>query len=180
MGFALAAAAKKLGADVTLIAGPVALETPRGVRRIDTISAAQMHRQVMACAPCKDVIIMAAAVADYRPARMKAQKIKKRAATTAHLTIALKENPDILAELGRKKRPGQLLVGFAVETKNLETFAKRKLIKKNCDWIVANRHTVIGKEKGHAIMLSRAGKRVVLPEMPKDELAFVILSHLLD
>jgi len=179
MGFALAAAAKKLGAHVTLIAGPVSLETPHGITRINVVSAAQMYRQVLKYAKKADVIIMAAAVSDYRPTRMAKQKIKKAILRSHDLTIPLKETPDILAELGKKKRPDQLLAGFALETRDLERHARQKLHNKKCDWIIANRHTVISKEKGHAIMISKAGRRIVLPELPKEELAFVMLSHLL-
>ena len=177
MGFALAAAAKKLGADVTLISGPVSLPAPRGVRRVDVTSAADMRREVLKRSGKSDVIIMSAAVSDFRPAIFSRQKIKKQAGAKS---LKLIKNPDILAELGKKKRDDQILIGFAVETKNLESYARRKLKDKKCDWIVANRHTVIGKDRGHAILLSRHGKRIVLPELPKDELAFIIFSHILD
>lgn len=179
MGFALAAAAKKLGADVTLISGPVALETPKGVKRVDTVSAMDMRREILKLFKKMDLILMSAAVSDFRPARYSRQKIKKATSRSRDLTISLKENPDILAELGKKKRPNQILIGFAVETQNLEGHARRKLKQKKCDWIVANCHTVIGKEKGHAVLLSKDGRRIVLPELPKDELAFVIFSHIL-
>jgi len=179
MGFALAAAAKKLGADVTLISGPVSLPAPMGVKRIDITSALDMRRNVMKLQAKADVIVMAAAVSDFKAANFSKQKIKKQAGKNVQ-SIKLVRNPDILSELGRKKRPGQLLIGFAVETKNLEAYAHRKLKEKKCDWIVANKHTVIGEEKGHAILFSKNGKRIVLPELPKDELAFVIFSHILD
>ena len=179
MGFALAAAAKKIGADVTLISGPVNLETPKGVKRIDVISATDMRKKAFKLSDVSDVIIMAAAVADYRPAILSTQKIKK-AARQKKKTIRLLRNPDILAELSKRKRHDQLIVGFAVETDKLEQNALKKLKQKKCDWIIANRHTVIGSDKGRAIMFSRGGRRIVLPELPKEELAFIMLSHLLD
>lgn len=180
MGFAMAAAAKKLGAEVTLICGPVALSTPKGVKRIDVTSTDEMRNEVIKRQKKSDIIIMAAAIADFKAAKFSKHKIKKAISRSHNLTISLKKNPDILAELGKKKRADQMLIGFAVETKNLETYARRKLKEKKCDWIVANRHTVIGKEKGHAILFSKDGKRIVLPELPKDELAFVIFSHIFD
>ncbi len=180
MGFSLAAAARKLGANVTLISGPVGIAAPSGVKRVDVISADDMHREVMKRQAKADIIVMAAAVSDFKTAHFSKQKIKKMFSRSDQLVLSLKKNPDILAELGKKKRKDQLLIGFAVETKNLETYARRKLKEKKCDWIVANRHTVIGKERGHAILFSKEGKRIVLPELPKDELAFVIFSHILD
>lgn len=177
MGYSLAAAAKKLGAEVVLVSGPVALPVPKYVRRIDITSAEDMRREVLKRTDKMDMIIMCAAVADFRPARFSKQKIKKEKGAG---TIKLTKNPDILAELGKKKRGDQLLIGFAVETKDLEGHAKKKLKEKNCDWIVANLHTVIGKDRGHATLFSKSGKRIALPELPKDELAFVIFSHILD
>jgi phosphopantothenoylcysteine decarboxylase/phosphopantothenate--cysteine ligase len=177
MGFSLAAAAGRLGAQVTLVSGPVALSTPKGVRRVDVVSADEMRREVMKRQRRADVIVMAAAVSDFKAAHFSKQKIKK---ATCPPVLKLSKTIDILAELGRKKRADQLLVGFAVETKNLETYAQKKLKEKRCDWIVANRHTVIGKDKGHAALFSKKGRHIVLPELPKDELAFIILSHILD
>ncbi len=179
MGFSLAAAAKKLGAEVTLVTGPVSLPTPKGVKRLDVTSAAEMKREVMKRSAGADIIVMAAAVADFRPQKFSRQKIKKQG-RRARQVLNLAQNADILAELGRKKRPDQTLIGFAVETEDLEDRALKKLKEKKCDWIVANRHTVIGKDRGHAILLSKKGRRVVLPELPKDELAFIIFSHILD
>lgn len=177
MGFSMAAAARKLGARVTLVSGPVFLTTPAGVKRIDVTSAAEMRREVMKRSKAADVIIMAAAIADFKPQKFSKRKIKKQDRRTRQV-LNLAQNADILADLGRKKRPDQMLIGFAVETADLEARAKRKLKEKRCDWIVANRHTVIGKDKGHAILLSKEGRRVVLPELPKDELALVIFSHI--
>lgn len=135
MGFALAAAAAAMGARVTLVAGPVALATPAGVSRVDVRSAAQMREAVLAALPEQDVFIAAAAVADYAPARAAADKIKK---TGEALTLALVRTPDILAEVAaRTDRP--FTVGFAAETREVETYARDKLVRKRLDMIAANR-----------------------------------------
>jgi phosphopantothenoylcysteine decarboxylase / phosphopantothenate---cysteine ligase len=134
-GFAIAQAAAEMGADVTLIAGPVHLVTPPGVIRIDVESAREMLAEVEKALPA-DVAIMVAAVADWRPADVSEQKIKKDGNVRAPMAVT--ENPDILATLAQhKQRPG-LLIGFAAETEKIAEFAKAKLAKKGCDWIVAN------------------------------------------
>lgn len=176
MGFALAEAAVHLGFAATLIAGPVARPTPHGAKRIDVVTAREMRTAVRKHARQADVVIMAAAVADYRPARPARHKIKKG---TGRLTVVLEENPDILAELGHRKESHQMLVGFALETGNLERNARAKLEKKNCDWIVANFATAINARSSRALLLSKDGKRIPLPRLPKEELAVVILSHVL-
>lgn len=134
MGFAVAAAAAAAGARVTLVAGPVGLTTPAGVERIDVRSAEQMMESVMANVDNCDLFISVAAVADYRPAEPRNEKIKK---TSETLELKLIRNPDILATVaGREKRP--FVVGFAAETSDLETYARGKLEKKNIDLIAAN------------------------------------------
>ena len=121
MGFAIAAAAAAQGAEVTLIAGPVALETPPGVERIDVRSAREMRDAVLARAPTSDVFIAAAAVGDYRPETCRQQKIKKDGA--APLDLELVQNPDIIAEVAAlPKRP--FVVGFAAETEDVERHAR--------------------------------------------------------
>jgi phosphopantothenoylcysteine decarboxylase / phosphopantothenate---cysteine ligase len=179
MGFSLAAAARRLGCDVTLVAGPVALPTPAGVKRIDVISARDMQCAVTKVSAKTDVIIMAAAVADWRPSRTSRAKIKKTTASSKPHSIALIENPDILAELGKKKKPHQILVGFALETEKLERNARAKLAHKRCDWIVANLSTSIGARQSSAILISADGRRTPLPRLLKEDLAVVILSHVL-
>lgn len=135
MGFALAAAAAAMGARVTLVAGPVALATPAGVSRVDVRSAAQMREAVLAALPEQDVFIAAAAVADYMPAQAAADKIKK---TGESLTLELVRTPDILAEVAaRAERP--FTVGFAAETRDIEAYARDKLVRKRLDMIAANR-----------------------------------------
>jgi len=179
MGFALASAAHTLGCEVTLVTGPVSLLTPEGSRRIDVISARQMHREVMRLAPRANIIVMAAAVSDFRPERQLRHKIKRAAGRSRVRTLALKDNPDILAQLGKKKRKDQILVGFAVETKDLEKNARRKLKQKGCDWIVANLAKSIGALSSRALLIHRNGQKIALPHLLKENLAFLILSHIL-
>jgi phosphopantothenoylcysteine decarboxylase/phosphopantothenate--cysteine ligase len=134
MGFAVAAAARAAGADVTLIAGPVAQPTPTGVQRIDVESAAQMMEATRSAIRDADIFIAAAAVADYRPARAEDQKIKK---TDAHMDLELERNPDILSTVaGSDERP--FVVGFAAETQDVEANAFAKLEAKGLDMIAAN------------------------------------------
>lgn len=134
MGFALAAAAVERGATVTLVSGPTSLVTPRAVDRINVSSAAEMADAVARNASA-DLVIMAAAVANFRPAHLVDSKIKK---SGDPLTIEFERTTDILASLGASKVPGQILVGFAMETDDAEQNAKRKLEEKNLDWIVLN------------------------------------------
>jgi len=141
MGFAVAAAARAAGADVTLIAGPVAQSTPTGVQRIDVESADQMMAATRSAIRGADIFIAAAAVADYRPARAADQKIKK---TDAHMELALERNPDILSTVaGSDDRP--FVVGFAAETQDVEANAFAKLEAKGLDMIAAN---LVGPDAG--------------------------------
>lgn len=134
-GFAIAAALASKGARVTLIAGPVTLDTPPGVTRIDVITARDMAAAVEAALPA-DAAILVAAVADWR-VESAGQKIKKDG-SGATPTLKLVENPDILITLARSPRRPKLLIGFAAETENVLENAKAKLARKGCDWIVAN------------------------------------------
>ena len=134
-GFAIAAAAADLGAEVTLIAGPVHLQTPPGVVRVDVETALEMQAAVENALPV-DAAIMVAAVADWRAERTPAQKIKKNG--NAIPPRALTENPDILASLAAHKNRPRLLIGFAAETEKIVEHAQAKLAKKGCDWIIAN------------------------------------------
>jgi len=135
MGFALADELHKLGANVTLIAGPTAQKANSTIKRIDVVSAQQMLDACLLHFEESDVTIMSAAVADYTPVDVAQQKIKKK---EDHFNIELKKTTDILATLGRQKNEGQLLVGFALETTDEENYAKEKLKKKNLDLIVLN------------------------------------------
>jgi phosphopantothenoylcysteine decarboxylase/phosphopantothenate--cysteine ligase len=176
MGFALAKAAYELGADVTLIAGPVGLETPVGVRGIAVTTAGEMHRTALREAKGADIIIMAAAVADWRPKSSRRSKIKKGKKPPR---LDLVENPDILSDLCGRRRDGQTIVGFALETADLEKNARRKLKGKGCDWIVANKAQAIGACVSKALLINKDGKKVSLPNLPKEDLAVVILSHVM-
>lgn len=134
MGYALAKAASKMGANVTIISGPVTLPTPDGCQRVDVESALSMHEQALALAPQADVFIACAAVADYRIAQVADQKIKK---ANDEMTIHLVKNPDIVADVA-KLASKPFTVGFAAETQDVATYAKDKLARKNLDMIAAN------------------------------------------
>src|SRR5262249_50548543 len=135
MGFALAEAARDRGAAVTLVAGAASLEPPDRVSLVRVATAAEMERAMLAAAPEADVVLMAAAVSDYRPGRAAREKLKR---TGDPLTLELVPNPDILAQLGRARRRGQVLVGFALETTRDVTRARAKLGAKGVDLIVLN------------------------------------------
>ena len=180
MGYAVAARAAMRGADVTLVSGPTALDTPEGVQRVDIVSARDMYDAVISRADRQDMIIKAAAVGDYRPAETASEKLKKG---DGEMTVALVRNPDILAELGRRKHPGQLLCGFAMETQNLLDNAADKLRRKNCDMLVANslrdKGAGFGTDTNVATLLFADGRRETPPLMSKEDLADVILDRLL-
>ena len=136
MGFAIAAAARDRGAEVTVVCGITQVEPPEGVRVIRVESTRELFEAVTRSAPEADVVIQAAAPADYRFAIIHDQKLKKQDGLP--LMVELVENPDIAAAVGKAKRPGQVLVGFAAETEHLMENAARKLERKNLDMIVAN------------------------------------------
>jgi phosphopantothenoylcysteine decarboxylase/phosphopantothenate--cysteine ligase len=146
MGIAIAEEAAKNGAEVTLICGPSRVESSASVTRIDVQSAQQMFDAVMKEQAQNDVLILSAAVADYRPKHVASNKIKKK---DAALVIELEPTPDILASLGATKRPDQLLVGFALETDDELQNAQSKLNRKNCDIIVLNSLQDAGAGFGH-------------------------------
>lgn len=179
MGFALAEEAARLGAVVRLVSGPVALAAPPGVERTDVESAQEMYDAVVRLAPQADVVIMAAAVADYTPAQHHEGKIKKSEAGET-LTIELRQTPDILAALGRNKRPGQVLVGFALESENVTEYGRDKLERKNCDMIVANAanrpDSGFGGDNNTIALLTRDGSLRSFPPMSKHECAREILG----
>ncbi|MDM1296800.1 bifunctional phosphopantothenoylcysteine decarboxylase/phosphopantothenate--cysteine ligase CoaBC [Sphingobacterium sp. N143] len=135
MGYAIAKQLKELGADVTLVSGPSALQPPAQVELVRVTSAAEMLQACEEYFDRSSIIVMSAAVADYTPAEVATQKIKKK---EAEFSISLKKTTDILATLGAKKRADQLLIGFALETNNELENAKDKLIRKNLDFIVLN------------------------------------------
>lgn len=179
MGYALAAAAARRGATVTLITGPTALEPPPGVENVVHVETAeQMHEAVQRRRDRADLVLMAAAVADYTPAEPSDSKQKKG---EAERTIHLRRTPDILKTLGEHKRDGQTLVGFALETDDGLENARRKLSDKNLDWIVLNNPTEegagFGPSTNRVTLIGRDGTEDDLPLMPKAELADVLLDR---
>ena len=171
MGFAVAAAAQQRGAEVVLVAGPVHLDTPEGVQRVDVRSAAQMRDAVFAAFPA-DIYIGAAAVADYAPRAAAASKIKK---TGESLALDLVRTPDILSEVAVQTQGKlKLVVGFAAETDNVAEYARGKLAAKRLDLIVANRVGVAGsgfESDDNAMTAYWAGGERDFPSAPKTQLA---------
>lgn len=179
MGYALALAAVEAGAEVTLISGPVMLQTPRKVTRVNVQSAEEMLNSVMDHLPHNDIIIKAAAVADYCPKEVSAQKIKKK---SQELVVTLKKTRDIADEIGKNKNAQQFFVGFAAETEQLEEHALSKRRKKNMDLIVANNVAEPGAgfniDTNIVTIYDHKGKVVSLPKMTKIEIAERII-HLI-
>lgn len=178
-GFAIAAAAARMGARVTLVAGPVTLPTPPGVTRVDVESAREMAAAVATALPA-DAAVMVAAVADWRVASEAEQKLKKDG-SGAVPPLQLTENPDILARLGASPDRPRLLVGFAAETENVVPHAQAKLVRKGADWIVAN--DVSGDVMGghlNAVHIVRADGVESLPEMPKAAVAAALVERIAD
>lgn len=174
MGYALARAAQMAGMEVTLVSGPVDLPAPEGVRLIRIESAAEMAEAVFAEAPCQDMIVMAAAVADYRPAEVAEQKIKKQ---DGSFYLRLERTTDILAGLGKNKQPGQILVGFAAESENLLTNAQGKLERKNLDWIAANSVSDgFGTDTDTIILLGKNGERIQIGPDSKQNVAVRLIE----
>jgi len=182
MGFALARALAARGASVTIVAGPVEQRTPVGVaRRIDVGSAAEMSDAITACWPMTDVLIMSAAVADFRPASAAPTKIKKRQQETPNITLAPTE--DILLTASRRAdRARVVLVGFAAETNDVLDYARQKLADKDLDGIVANdvaRAGVgFGRGDNAGWLLTRDGREVALERAPKDRFADALADAL--
>jgi phosphopantothenoylcysteine decarboxylase/phosphopantothenate--cysteine ligase len=176
MGYALADAAARRGARVALVSGPTALDVPAGVERISVRSAEQMHRAVLSKIPEATVVIMAAAVADYRPVAPQASKIKRG---TGRLTLELEATPDILADISRD-RGDRVLVGFAAETEHVAEHARQKLADKAADLLVANDVTAEGAGFDHdtnvVTLYTRDGREIALPRMSKFEVAQRILD----
>ena len=178
MGYALAAAGARRGADVTLVSGPVALEPPAGVRLIPVVRAEDMFREVTRRAPEQDIIIKAAAVADYRPRTVSGEKIKKK---EGGLELALERTEDILKYLGAHKRRNQFLCGFSMETENLLENSRKKLQAKNADMIVANNLKVEGAGFAgdtNVVTIITGDGEVSLGKMTKEETAGRILDEI--
>jgi phosphopantothenoylcysteine decarboxylase/phosphopantothenate--cysteine ligase len=179
MGYALARAAIRRGAEVALISGPTGLEPPAGARLTSITTAAEMRRAVLEEFSRCTAVIMAAAVSDYRPVELAGKKIKRG---KGPIDLRLEPNPDILQEIGSQKN-GKMLVGFAAETEELMANAEKKLKEKNLDMIVANNVSEAGAgfdvDTNVATILDRNGAVRSLSLMSKDELAEQILDHLL-
>ncbi|WP_019242364.1 MULTISPECIES: bifunctional phosphopantothenoylcysteine decarboxylase/phosphopantothenate--cysteine ligase CoaBC [Bacillus] len=178
MGYALAEEAANMGAEVTLVSGPVNIKAPSNVHLISVESAQDMYEAVFANFEEQDVVIKTAAVADYRPKTTYDQKMKKKG---GDLSIELERTKDILLELGEKKT-SQILVGFAAETENVEQYAKAKLEKKRADMIVANNVATkgagFGGETNMVTIYEQSGKVVDVPMMSKHDVAKVILDEI--
>jgi phosphopantothenoylcysteine decarboxylase/phosphopantothenate--cysteine ligase len=180
MGYALAEAAHRRGARVVLVSGPTDLKIPDGVDWVPVRATDEMHRAVRERAASANVVIMAAAVSDYRPAEQHDKKLKRGEGS---FTLELEPTPDILAELGREKRE-QILVGFAAETNAVAENARGKLARKGADMIVANDVTQEGAgfdtDTNIVTMYVRDGREIPLPKMSKFEVANQILDRVLE
>ena len=175
MGFEIARAGADQGDEVILIAGPVDLETPPGVRRIDVSSARDMLKAVRAEFSRADVLIMAAAVSDWRPARKLAGKWRKKDQKTEVASLELVKNPDILKLVARRKGD-RLVVGFALETGDGVRRALRKLRRKNADYIVLNDESVLGSERATVTILATDGSSVRLENKTKRAVAKALVA----
>ena len=176
MGYAIARIAMHRGADVTLVSGPASIAPPMCVRVVNVVSAADMFEAVKELAPESDIIIKAAAVADYTPVEHHSEKIKKSAGGTV---LELERTQDILSYLGRNRKEGQVICGFSMETENLIENSKRKLQEKNVDLIVANNLKVEGAGFGgdtNVVTLIMKDRIEELPCMTKEQVAQAILD----
>jgi phosphopantothenoylcysteine decarboxylase/phosphopantothenate--cysteine ligase len=178
MGYAIAKAAALRGAEVTLVSGPVQLDPPPFVKVVPVVSAQEMFEAVISRADQQDAIIKAAAVADYTPANVSTEKVKKK---EGDMNIPLKRTNDILKYLGEHKRNGQFLCGFSMETEHMLENSKAKLEKKNVDMIVANNLKTSGAGFGtdtNVVTLITREQIKELPLMSKDEVAHAILNRI--
>ena len=176
MGYALARAAMQRGAEVTLVTGPTSLKRPEFVKVVEIVTAAELYEAVLSRFAEQDVIIKAAAVADYRPAAVSGEKVKK---AEGEMSIPLSTTEDTLKALGERKREGQFLCGFSMETERMLEHSREKLLKKNLDMIVANNLKVegagFGTDTNVVTIITRDGE-VSLPKMSKEEVAHRILD----
>lgn len=182
MGFALAEVFAQKGASVTLVTGPVSLNTPQGdIKRIDVISSDQMYTACKNLAPQANAIIMAAAIADYQPQTVSKQKLKK---SSKNLRIDLRPTHDILSELSKNKKPGQVIAGFALETENELDNARQKLQNKNVDMIVLNSlsepEAGFKTDTNKVTILHRSGEVKEYDLKPKTEVATDIANYIFD
>ena len=176
MGYAIVAACRKISPHVTLVTGPVTLPEPAGVKCVPVTTAAEMAREVFRRYSKTDVVIMTAAVCDYRPRRVASKKLKK---TGQRLVLELEPTTDILLELGKRKRH-QILIGFAAETDELEYHALDKLRRKRLDLIVANDASAFDADTNRVTLFFADGRVERLPEIAKRKLARQLLRYILD
>jgi phosphopantothenoylcysteine decarboxylase/phosphopantothenate--cysteine ligase len=180
MGFAVAEAAARRGAHVILISGPVSLEAPAGITRVDVRTTEEMHHAVLANLDRATVVVMAAAVADYRPVISHASKLKRG---TDHLSIEFEPTADILADVSRR-RGERLLIGFAAETEHVAEHARRKLKEKAVDLIVANDVTAPGAGFDHdtniVTIFRNDGREQSLPKLTKIQVAHRIFDEVVE
>ena len=175
MGFEIAAEAARRGCEVTLVAGPVRLETPAGVERVDVESAREMLTAVRRAFRGADALVMAAAVADWRPARRLAGKWRKKDDGTDTAVLELVKNPDVLATVARNKGR-RVVVAFALETGDGERRARRKMARKNADFVVLNDASALNAERSSVTILGRDGSRRALSRKPKREIAGALIA----
>ena len=175
MGYACAAAAARAGHEVTLITGPVAIDPPAGVEVVRIVSVAELAEALRKRFDACDALLMAAAVGDFTVAEARDAKIPRAAAA---VQITLTPTDDILAALGARKKPGQVLVGFAVEDDADEAKAHAELLAKNCDYLVLNGPAAIGAERSEACILSPDGLLLDWGKRSKQALAREIVSLL--
>lgn len=173
MGYALARAAKRRGAEVVLISGPTDLPRPSGVTCVSVSTAEEMNEAAVRYYPQSTLVIMAAAISDYRPKKSYSEKVKKDAST---LSVELERTEDVLKQMGRKKK-GQFLVGFALETENLEENARKKLKDKNLDMVVANGPAGLAGATNEVLIINRDGEIEAVPPLNKDDIADRILDR---
>ncbi len=179
MGYSIARACMLRGADVTLVTGKTFLKPPAFTTVIPVVTAKDMYEAVVSNSPSMDIIIKAAAVADYRPAKVSDEKVKK---SDAELSILLERTDDILKYLGAHKKEGQFLCGFSMETENMLENSKKKLLKKNLDMIVANNLKTQGagfETNTNIVTIITPDDVIELPIMEKEEVAFYILDKIL-
>ena len=178
MGFSIAEVGAEMGAEVTLVAGPVNLPTPKGVKRIDVVSTDEMYQAVMKHYPNQDIVIKSAAVSDYRPASPANEKIKKQ---SEQMAIELERTQDILKTLGKQKTD-QFLVGFAAETTNVENYGKQKLIDKNLDAIVINDVSKdgigFGSDNNEVLIIINDGTEIKIDQTSKVAIASQLLAEI--
>lgn len=174
MGFALAAAAKEAGAKVTVISGPTDLEPPRGIRVVKVVTALEMRKETLRRSRGAAVVIGAAAVSDWRVASVKSQKIKR---DDSPLRLTLIPNPDIIKDAAAKRRPGQIFVGFALETRRLAAHARGKLARKGLDLVVANGPASLASGRIAATLVAKGWTRR-LPPGPKARVAKTVVAEI--